>query len=69
MGWQMLLVLVFVAGALAYLGWGAWRTWVGRGKGCGGGCACPGEKKAAAGGLVSIEQLTERARAQGTAKE
>jgi hypothetical protein len=59
----MLLVLLALAGALAYLGWSAWRTWAGRGKGCGGGCACPGGKgKAApAGGLVSVEELTERA--------
>ena len=66
MGWQLVLVVLAVAAALAYLGRGAWRTWKGRPAGCGG-CKCAGGQPAAGGGqapaeLIPVEQLTARLR-------
>jgi hypothetical protein len=40
MTWQWLAVGVIVMAALAYLTRRTWRTWVKRGRGCGGGCGC-----------------------------
>ena len=67
MDWQMGVVGLAVAGALAYLGRGAWRTWAGRGAGCGG-CKCGGARPGAAGEdasprpLIPVEELTLRPR-------
>jgi hypothetical protein len=46
MGWQLVLVVLAVAAALAYLGRGAWRTWKGRSAGCGS-CKCAATRPAA----------------------
>lgn len=38
--WQLAVVCVLVAAALIYVGRQTWRTWTGRGGGCGGKCGC-----------------------------
>jgi hypothetical protein len=65
MDWQLLIVLVVVSVAGAYVARATWRTWRGAKSGCGGGCACPGGKAAspagdARGNLISPEQVTLR---------
>ena len=42
---DLAVVLVIVAGAVAYLGWTTWRTVAGRRKGCGSACGKCAESK------------------------
>jgi hypothetical protein len=62
--WQLALVLLIVAGAVAYLARQAWRSWRGRGSGCGSGCGtCKTPAAPASHGQVTIipaDQLTLR---------
>jgi len=58
---QLIAVVLIVAGALAYLGRSAWRTWSGRGGGCGKKCSC-GPKPEAGPRLIPAEELTLRLR-------
>jgi hypothetical protein len=53
MDWQLLAVDLLILAAALYLARQAWRTWRGRGKGCGG---CGGAKKAPAArpGAISL---------------
>jgi hypothetical protein len=66
MDWQLLAVGLLVAGAVAYLGRSAWRTWAGVKGGCGGGCGCAKGSAPAAdsarGTLIPVEQITLRRR-------
>ncbi len=67
MNWQLLLVLVIVVTATAYLGWRSWRTWTASKRaGCGGGCGCakttPSATANGAGHFTPAEQLTLRRR-------
>jgi hypothetical protein len=60
--WQVILVGLCVALALAYLARRGWRTWRGRAAGCGG-CKCaPAPETRPAAPLISAEQLTARLR-------
>ena len=66
MDWQLPLVLLTVATAAAYLLRQSWRTWTGKGKGCGGRCQCGDTAKSPGdsirGSLIPVEQLTLRTR-------
>ena len=56
---QLVVVLVIVGAAVAYLGWTAWRTIAGKRKGCGSGCgkcATPAEP-AKVKGRVALPQV------------
>jgi hypothetical protein len=70
MDWQLALVALAVLGAVVYLGRQTWR--LGRSK-CGGGCGCAQTKSAAGTGeapaapLISADELTARARRNGSA--
>jgi hypothetical protein len=66
MDWQLPLVLLCLALAALYVARRTWRTWSGKGAGCGGGCKCDGGKAAApaaqAKPLIPVEDLTWRLR-------
>lgn len=57
MDWQLVAVLVVVAGAGIYLVRHNLRGWSGK-KGCGGGCNCAGQKSAKAESAVPLQQLS-----------
>ncbi|HEY7327186.1 MAG TPA: hypothetical protein VH592_06095 [Gemmataceae bacterium] len=64
MDWQLLLVMLLVSLALAYLGRRTLRTWLGKGAGCGS-CKCPGSEKtgnAASQTLIPLDQVRLRRR-------
>ena len=66
MDWQLLIVGVLVVLALSYLGQQTLRTWIGKGKGCGG-CKCERATKspdsvATQGTLIPVEQIKLRRR-------
>jgi hypothetical protein len=67
--WQQHLVLLIVAAAAAYLVRLSWRTWTGKGKGCGGRCQCGDTGKSqgpsAHRNLIPVDQLTLRTRPRG----
>ena len=68
---QLALVILIVAGAIAYLGWSGWRTLRAK-RGCGGGsCACPAPTEstqaAKLNGLISSDELTLRRPKSGPA--
>lgn len=55
MSGQMVIVVLLVGAAVAYLGWTAWRTVAGRRAGCGSGCgkcATPVEQPGAKGRIA-----------------
>lgn len=62
MYWQLIIVIVIVALAAAYLVRRAWRTWNKRG--CGGGCGCATSKQngqpVASTTMIPAEQLKLR---------
>jgi hypothetical protein len=63
--WQLILVFLSVAAAGAYLVRQTWRTWRGKGAGCGGGCRCDGKASASKNSdarFIPAEQLTLRLR-------
>ena len=59
MDWQLLIVGLAVLAAAAYLGRRAWRTWAGKGSGCGS-CSCHARaaQTAPRATLIPSEQLT-----------
>jgi hypothetical protein len=64
--WQLVLVGLVVAVAVAYLGRRAWRTWRGLGSGCGG-CKCSNSHPPATATppqthFIPVEQLNLRLR-------
>jgi hypothetical protein len=65
MTWQLLLVMLIVAGAACYLARQTWRSWGGKKSGCGGSCGCAGRPTSSASNsptLIPAEQLTLRRR-------
>jgi hypothetical protein len=62
MNWQLVLVVLFVAAASAYLLRQVWRSLRGGKSACGGGCGCASAKPAPGESLISSEQLTIRLR-------
>jgi hypothetical protein len=67
MDWQLPLVALIVAVALAYLARQTWRTWSGGKGGCGKTCACTGATAAPPGDadrvtLIPADRLTLRPR-------
>jgi hypothetical protein len=68
---QLLLVVLIVTAAVAYLGWSGWKMLRSK-KNCGGGgCACSGPSNsshpAKLNGLISSDELTLRRRDSGPA--
>ena len=60
MDWQLLIVGLTVLAAAAYLGRRAWRTWAGKGSGCGS-CSCHAKatpQPGAGPALIPSDQLT-----------
>jgi hypothetical protein len=67
MGWQLAVVGLVVAAAVAYLARLTWRTWGRKASGCGGGCGsgCKGESRSDGGAsaqLIPADQLGIRRR-------
>jgi hypothetical protein len=61
MDWQFPLVLVFLALAVLYLARRTWRTWRGKGGGCGT-CKCGTESSDHSTKLIPVEHVTLRSR-------
>jgi len=61
MNGQLAIVLLIVGVAVLYLGRQTWRTWSGKGKGCGKGC-CDSHPNPSETALIPSDQLTLRTR-------
>jgi hypothetical protein len=65
MDWQFPLVLLCLAAAVVYLGRRAWRTWSGRGSGCGV-CKCaPPPAESSSSRRIPLEQISLRRQDRG----
>jgi hypothetical protein len=66
--WQLPVTLLLVLAATVYLVRLSWRTWTGKGKGCGGRCQCgnaaESQDDSTRGTLIPVEKLTLRLRRQ-----
>jgi hypothetical protein len=62
MDWQIVVVGIAFAAAVAFLGWWAWRSMGARARACGRHCGCARTGNRAAGPLIPVEQIALRQR-------